>query len=267
MMRGSKRLHRVLLVGVLLGGAVPALAGSLQARVEWGRRLVMGTPASGVVSQVRVSPGQRVKAGQLLLRLDDDAARAAVAAARAGARHAQDLLDEAQREYDRARELYDRTVLSDHDLQVAEIGLRDAQARAGRARADLAEARRQLAYRRIKAPFDGRVVSVSAQPGQAVSGRLRPPALLVLADDRTLRLRAWVEPQVLDALVAGHAPRVRLGGRELPAKVLHPGLEGQSRDGRWLYPVTVEVRRPADLEVRSGQPGQIVWDGPADGGG
>ncbi len=251
---------KTLLLTLLLAACLPALAGALDARLDWGRRLVLGTPATGVVKRVAVRPGQRVEAGQLLLELDSGAARAAVNAAQAGARHARDLLDEARREYDRARELYDRTVLSDHDLQVAEIGLREAQARSAEAQAALAEARRQLDYRRLRAPFDGVVLDVRAQPGQAVTGALRVPGLLVLADDSRLWLRARVDAATLAALRGAKKPRVRLNGKEIEVTALRLGREARmDEQGVARYAVAAGFPRPADLPVLAGQAGKIVY--------
>lgn len=246
------------LIGMLL--ASPSLAGELAARVAWGQRVGMGILVPGIIQKVNVRPGQRVKAGEQLLALDQRVYRAQLVAAQARARRAKILREEAQREFDRAQELYDRTVLSEHDYTVAQIELRKAEAVSAGARSELAQARQQLQFSQIKAPFDGIVVERKASPGQAVTARLRVPELLVLADDRHLRVLAEADGNTLDALLAAKRRVVKLGGRDLAVQDVVPGVEAHaSAQDKPLYPVTLFIERPLDLNVRAGQLARVVW--------
>ena len=237
-----------------------ALSAELAATVGWAQRLAMGTLVPGIVRKVNVRVGERVKAGELLIALDQRAFRARLEAANARAKYAGILLDEARREFERAQELYDRTVLSEHDFTVARIGLRKAQSEEAQARSQLAQARQALAFSRIKAPFDGLVVDLNAFPGQAVTSALRVPELVVLAADHRLHISAQADGSTLDGLAGAGKVHVKLGGRDLVADSVLIGREAH-RDvqGQLLYPVTVVVERPADLSVRAGQPARIVW--------
>jgi len=97
-------------------------------RVESPRRIEIGSPVVGTVVAVPVDEGQTVAKGQLLVKLDDSEARAAVASARTAVaeaeakltqldrtgapvaaeavRQAQATLDNAQRQYERQRDLF-----------------------------------------------------------------------------------------------------------------------------------------------------------------
>jgi len=261
MMNDLLRISRwsmIWIVGML--SASSSLAGELVASVDWGQRLSMGTLVPGVVQKVEVRAGQRVKSGELLLALEQSAFRAKQVAARSRVRYARILLEEARREFDRAQELYDRTVLSEHELTIAEIGLRKAEAEAGDADAQAVQAGMQLQYSQLKAPFDGIVVRLNASPGLAVVSEQQVPELLVLADDRTLRVTAMADGATLEALGGASQVVVRFGGHELPAMKLTRGLEARpSPQGELLYPVTVLVDRPGDMDVRAGQPARIAW--------
>ncbi|MDE2089288.1 MAG: efflux RND transporter periplasmic adaptor subunit, partial [Gammaproteobacteria bacterium] len=162
----------VTLAGVLMMCALPVWAAELAATLHWYRRVELGTPVSGVIAAVPVRPGDRVKRGQPLVRLDARAFQAEVD--KAGAVLYQRTQDraEAKRALDRAQTLYAQTVLSTHELDLAKLGFATAAARYREARANLALARLDLEHSVVRAPYDGVVLSRAAQVGQTVVSRL-----------------------------------------------------------------------------------------------
>ena len=121
----------------------PAPALELEAELGWERRLELSTPVSGPVASVRVAPGERVEAGDLLLELDQRLYQARLDQARAGLEQARQNREEGRRDLERAEELYDRTVLSDHDLTLARISAAEAEAAHEEASAALTEITRR----------------------------------------------------------------------------------------------------------------------------
>lgn len=246
-------------VALVLLTAGAALAGELPGTLAWEGRVSMGTLVSGVVSEVPVRAGQRVDQGELLVGLDGRGFRAQVAAARAEAARAQSLLEEAQREDQRAEELYERTVLSEHERTRATISLREAEAVAVRARADVVNARLDLERSRLQAPFAGRVLAVHAVPGQAVVSNLQSESLVELAADAQMLLRAEADLATARAIAAGTVS-VQVAGRSIAAGRVEVGFEPVGRQqGAPRYAVSVLFSRPADLELRAGQPARLVW--------
>ncbi len=165
-----------------------AVAEEYKAHLEPGRQLVLGTLVSGVVGEVRVQPGQMVRQGELLLQLDQREFLAQQRRAQSRLARAESLLGEALREENRARELYDRTLLSDHEMQKAQIGRLEAEARKQDAAAELVQAKLNLERSRIIAPVDGRILEVLAWQGQPLQNALEIQPLLVLAAVDTLKL-------------------------------------------------------------------------------
>jgi len=260
MTRHTRVTMRSAILFIGMCSASLALAGELTAHVEWGERVTMGTLVPGVVQKVNVIQGQQVAAGDLLLSLDQRSYRAQLAAAQAMQKQAQVMLEEAKREYERAQELYDRTVLSQHEFTVADIGLKKAEAEASSAAAKLAHARMQLDYSQLKAPFSGVVVEVNASPGEAVTAADRVPELLTLADDRHLQVTGLADAATQDAILAADRVVVKLGGRDLVAQRIVPGLEmGKNNQGQLLYPVTAVIEKPEDMRVRAGEAAWIAW--------
>jgi RND family efflux transporter MFP subunit len=150
----------------------------------WAAEVELTTRVSGVVEAVLVKPGQRVKKGAVLLRLDRTILRASLDEAAAEQTRAQADADDARRELDRARELFDRTVSSTTELEAA--ALRDAR---GRAALSSAKARRVIAQKNLndaelKAPFDGVVNAVPGAPGTVVTADCQPKSLVILEPGR-----------------------------------------------------------------------------------
>ncbi len=172
------RILQVMALG-LLALQLPA-AGAGECRQSPGC-VELGVLVSGEVAEVLVKQGAAVQKGELLLKLDETLFRARVSAAESRLQADEAQLRQAERELERARELYDRTLLSDYELQEAEVAQLQAKARRTEAWSRLVEARQDLQRARLHAPFTGRVSRVFAYPGQVLqnSQRVRPLLELV----------------------------------------------------------------------------------------
>ncbi|WP_456373076.1 efflux RND transporter periplasmic adaptor subunit [Thiolapillus sp.] len=144
------------------------------------RELELGTLVSGVVAEVKAREGQQVEAGEELVILDQREFQARLNRARAVASRAEALFAEALREEERARELYDQGLLSDHELQKAQIGRLEAEARRAEARAEETQAALDLERSHVRAPQAGRIVTVHAWKGQPVRNALAIQPLIIL---------------------------------------------------------------------------------------
>jgi RND family efflux transporter MFP subunit len=143
-------------------------------------RVELTTAVPGVVEEVLVVTGQRVKVGQPLLRLDATRYRARVEAAEGAVLKVREEAAEAARALARTQDLYDSAVGSTTELDAAR--LRDAHARGElqQAAAQLKIARKDLDDTVLRAPFSGVVHKRLAEPGLLVPGESPPPVLLIL---------------------------------------------------------------------------------------
>lgn len=143
----------------------------------------IGSALSGLVTDVRVAPGDRVEKGQVLFLVDDRAARAALAEANAAIREARAAIAEAQTARDTARQqlaLYES--LSDPAaVSRSEVIRAEGEARAASSRLELARARLNAAQARagsaqtelnrltVRAPIAGEILAVNIRPGEFVA--------------------------------------------------------------------------------------------------
>lgn len=145
------------------------------------RDVTKSAPLDEPLLELCVREGDRVTAGQLLARLDDRVAAAAVDAARAISQRRGDL-DAARAEFDaatRALARLERLTLESGSTpselddsraraEAAAAALLTAQERQREALATLRVEEARLETYRIRAPFDGVVTSLLAQPGAAL---------------------------------------------------------------------------------------------------
>lgn len=158
--------------GCLLGGVA---AVSAAAPVE------LTTRVSGVVERVLVKPGQRVKKGAVLLRLDRVLFQARLDEAAAVLARAEAEAQDARRERERAQALYDRTVSSTSELDAALLQHARAQANLAEAQARRTIALKNLRDAELKAPFDGVVNAVPGEPGTVVTAECQPRPLVMFS--------------------------------------------------------------------------------------
>jgi HlyD family secretion protein len=197
------------------------------ARVQTPARVDLGATVTGRVAAVAVDEGDAVAGGAVLLRLEDDEARAALAQARAALAQAQarlsaqrsvsrpsadatlaqaqSTLASAERELARNRELVERGFVSAARLDDAQRALDIARAQLDAARAAVLAAEARLAQSVLRAPAGGRLIGRHVEPGQIVQpGR----ALLTLAVDGPTELIGGVDERFLGQLQPGQRARV-----------------------------------------------------------
>ena len=197
----------------------PLCAAELQGRIEWPASITLATNLDTEVIQAYARPGQRVKKGEVLLQFVETLARARLEQARAEMAHQKLLRNEAQSELQRSEELYDRTLLSDHDLNVARIGAAAAEADYQRAMVDLKEAQHALGLCRIVAPFDALVIERHVQAGETVNGRFKSVPLFTLVDSSSYRVRLELGEAPIPPIVAGAPIEVGVGKRRYRGEI------------------------------------------------
>ncbi len=237
--------HRVFFSLFLLLLSSYSQAQEFTASLQWSQRVELGFAVSGIIEKVFVNVGKKVKKGDALVQLDNDVFQANVNETKALFASAKEALNEAKRERDRALELYDRTVLSDHDLQVAKNNLTLARAEFEKVRARLIASQHELKYSTIRAPFDAVVLHRYAQPGQVIATQFRQDPLIVVAASNKMIAKFFVGEGKLSAIVKNKAVKIVVAGQSYAGKIIAIGLElvtansslSGSQNG---YPVEVE---------------------------
>lgn len=185
--------------------------------VEALRQTVLAAQVPGAVVALPVRAGDRVKAGQVLVRLDARAADQEAGAAAAQVLAARAAQEAATREFERQRQLFQQHYISQAALERAEAQHKTAQAQAAAQLAAAGAARTATGFYVVKAPYDGVVSEVSVVLGDmAMPGR----ALLTVYDPGALRVSAAVPQSAAprpDARPMAELPGV-VAGRVAPVR-------------------------------------------------
>ena len=196
--------------------------------------------ASGIVELVSVKEGDRVAAGQELVRLDSSLAQASLDQAKANLLQAelqdaatkldldQDTLELRKRTFDRTQKLFADGLVSRDDLEKSELELRSAersverarrniegsQARIAQVKASVDQANTQLLHTSIRAPFEAFVLRRQVEIGSGVAGVSQSASggsvLMTLGDARESALHAKATAADARRLRIGMKARVRL---------------------------------------------------------
>jgi RND family efflux transporter MFP subunit len=188
-------------------GAGTAGSSAYDGVVEAVRQTTLAAQVSGAIVELAVKAGDRVGAGQVLLRIDARAADQGAAASEAQVRAARAAQDIAAQAFARQRQLYDAQFISAAAFERAEAEHRAATAQADAQIAQAGAARTQSALHVVRAPYAGIVSEVPVTLGDmALPGR----PLLKLYDPSALRVSAAVPQSAAAPAVPASAVRVEL---------------------------------------------------------
>jgi len=124
---------------------------------------------SGFLTQINVTEGQTVSAGQVLFVIDNETYQAQVRQAQAAVNTAQSAVNTAKLTFDNTKQLHASKVVGDYELQTAENTFLSAQAQLAQAQAALASAKEALSFCYVKSPAKGVVGTLPLKKGALVS--------------------------------------------------------------------------------------------------
>lgn len=147
------------------GGETVSLTGQVEAREEVNLSFRIG----GRMIERSVNVGDRVRAGQVVARLESDTPRNALRSARAELTAVRARLVEAQNNFERHRSLLDRGFITRAMFDQAEQAYRTARAQVDSVQAQVNIAETQLGYANLISDSSGTVTARRAEPGEVVA--------------------------------------------------------------------------------------------------
>ncbi|MBY0523622.1 MAG: efflux RND transporter periplasmic adaptor subunit [Gemmataceae bacterium] len=209
------------------------------------RRGVIATTLLQPVTEVLVSPGERVKKGQVLIKLDDGDLRADLQSKKAALALVQVFLREHRRLLKEMERLFRDGALSEQRVHESRTNVAKSEADELVAAAAVEVSRNALDGSELKAPTDGVISWMAVSPGSIV----RPGAgdWGEILDLRELDVRCDLTPAQADQLQRGQAAEVRLTaktGRVGTGKIAWIGIAADRTTG--LVPVVVRLANPGE---------------------
>ena len=226
---------RAVVVESAARAAFEEVVGTVQAKL----RAAIEPKVSARIEALLVAPGQTVKAGDLIARLDAREIQARLDQAMA-------VREQATADLNRARALLQQKITTQAEFD-------GVQARARVSLGALTEAETMLAYTKVVAPYDGIITRQLADVGDlAAPGK----PIAAMEDPRLLRFEADVPEALIGSIKLGTKLAVRIGATS-------PVIEGVVVE---MAPVAdaasrtflVKLDLPATEGVRSGQFGRVL---------
>jgi HlyD family secretion protein len=264
---------KVTTVEVARGDLVQAIsaAGSLEAVTT----VNVGSQVSGVVQTLFADYNDIVRKGQTLARLDPSLFRTQVEQAEANLIRAEADVDRLKVSREAARLALDRTarlaekrLVSDADLETAQVALasaeaqvRSAQASVAQSAASLNQARVNLAHTIITSPIDGIVLSRAVDTGQTVAASMQAPTLFILAADLTrMHLNASIDESDVGAIAPGQAVTFRVDAypdEPFAGRVAQVRLQAVVSQNVVTYATVIDVENP-QLKLKPGMTATVT---------
>lgn len=255
----------VALKEVAAGKVEATLANTRAGTVEACQRTKLSTIIGGRIEYLGVKEGDRVKKGQLLLKLwnDDQQAQSALAQAQItlSAKRSEEACIaavNAEKEAARQTELRAKGFVSSSREEAARTDAEVRRASCNTAKADIAQAEAKLKTTRVDqgrvalyAPFDGTIAKIVGELGEystpSPPGVPTPPAI-DLIDDSCLYIKAPMDEVDAPKIQTGQPVRITLDA--LPGKV----LPGKVRRVAPYVSAVEKQARTVDIEVDFDQP-------------
>jgi membrane fusion protein, multidrug efflux system len=229
---------KVATVGAAPDGRTLTYSGVVRARIESN----LGFRVGGKIVERAVNVGDRVKVGQVIARLDDTDLKLAENSARAAVAAARTRRDVTRDNLERAKPLLAQQFISQANYDVRRNDLDSAVSALDSAEAQLRQAANATGYATLTADKAGIVTAVMGEPGQVVSAG---QAVIVLAEAGETEIAIGVPEQDAGRIAVGQRAGITLwagAGASTEGRIRE--IAGQADAASRTYAVRVSAHNP-----------------------
>jgi membrane fusion protein, multidrug efflux system len=213
----------------------------------------IGSKLLARVVEVNLKAGQKVNAGDVLLRLDDTDLQAKLQQAKAAVASIEAVRAQAATDEKRYAALAESKAVSRQDYEKAATALRTAEADLTRAQETVKEVQASLDWATVRSPFDGTVIDKKVDAGDMVT----PGQMLVtLFDPKRMQLVASVRESLTRRLQIGQSIAVRIDGLNKQCNGIVSEIVPEAQSSSRAF--QVKVTGPCPTGIYSGMFGRIL---------
>lgn len=166
---GGEDIHEVPFRLVEVGRGDFVLTVAASGVIEPIQRVEIRSKASGQVMELPLEEGDLVSKGSLIARLDATDARADLERAKSDVEIREIEERQSEHELERQKELFQQNLISESEVDAAELAASRARASLLVARTELARAKERFEDTEIRSPVDGTVLQKAVEVGQIIS--------------------------------------------------------------------------------------------------
>ena len=227
--------------------------------IQGTRRVPLSTKMMGTVTQMDVEEGDRVSAGEVLVRVRSQNVEAQKRQIQARLQEARAALDNAKVNFERMKALREKDSATQKEFDDAKTAYEQAQARVEALESQLDEIEDTLDYATVRAPIDGYVVEKRSEEG-ALAAPGRPLLVVETLDD--LKAVVQVPSSDINRFTVGDSVTVEVGAagnvqRTGVVSQVNPAGNYASRQ----FTVQVRLERSDDPSIKSGMYAQVLFPG------
>jgi RND family efflux transporter MFP subunit len=176
--------------------------GSIQPKV--GAEVRVGSQMSGIVRQLNVTVGSKIKQGDVIAVIDSRALEARHQQALAQVKVLEQEVRRVEVQFARAQKLDARGFVARSQLEDLGLELAEVQARLEKTQRDADVVKTDLSYAQIQAPISGTIASVTTQEGETVAASFATPTFVTIINNEELELVALVDETDIGNVAAGN---------------------------------------------------------------
>jgi HlyD family secretion protein len=210
--------------------------------------------ASGEILDVKVSTGDAVKHGTLIVQVDQRIPANDVAQAQAALGVDSAQLNNAVAQLNRQKELFDAKAVTQQDYEAAQLAVAVARAAVVRDDVALQNAKINLGDTQVLAPITGTVISEAVQRGTVISSPTNSASggtvILRMADLSLVQVKTWVDESDVGKLHPGQAADVIVAAypnRPFKGVVLKIEPQADTIQNVTMFPVDIRIDNRDDL--------------------
>ena len=218
-------------------------------------KVEVGTQVSGIIDKLYADYNSVVTKGQLIAEMDKVTLQSELTSQQATYDGAKAEYEYQQKNYLRNQALHEKQLISDTEFEESTYNYAKAKSAYESSEANLAKAKRNLAYATITSPIDGVVISRAVEEGQTVAAGFETPTLFTIAADLTqMQVIADVDEADIGGVKEGQ--RVEFSVDAYPndtfeGTVTQVRLEATEESNVVTYEVVISAHNP-DLKLKPG---------------
>jgi HlyD family secretion protein len=237
--------------------------------------VTVGSQVSGTIQALNADFNSIVTKGQVIARLDPalmqtqlEQSQANLVRAQADLERLRVTLEDAKVKLTRADGLFKRQLVTQADLDTAQVNVKSADAQLKSSQAALTQAEAavnqnkvNLEHTVISAPIDGIVVSRNVDIGQTVAASFNAPTLFIIAADLTkMKCTANIDESDVGRIRPGQTVRIRVdayANEEFTGRVAQVRLQPSVVQNVVTYGTVIEVPNN-DLKLKPGMTANVT---------
>ena len=242
-----------------ISAADAAFWAKLRGPVDPSKEVELTAPLGEIVADILVEEMQPVKAGQVLIQMDDELQRSQVAVKEIEVKYSDAQFAEAEQTWKYTVEVFEKKAGSEAEVRRNKLLMDTRRMAVGVAQEQLNAERVKLQHYQIKAPFDGEILRIDAEKGARLS---QGDVALTMVSRDPLEAKLDLPVALMNELrvgqeylfSAGEPVNGQLRGK---LKTLDRNINFASRTFRCVFTITnPDLRLPSGFEVR------LIWPQP-----